>query len=74
VAFTSWALTDAFSMTLWQFVQATSRDSWGLPSQKSRADFWWHWRQTAFRCSTGVGSFLLKVMSPPAPFPPPAST
>ncbi len=60
-------------MILWQLVQATLRDSWVLPCQKTRLPFVWQDRQIAFRLSTGVLSFLAKVIIPPTPFPPPAS-
>src|SRR3990172_23754 len=74
VSLASWALGETASITLWQLVQATSRDSWLLPFQKIRAPLVWQSRQTPFRFSTGVLSFLAKVISPPVPLPPPAST
>src|SRR5512143_571939 len=74
VSLASWWRGETFSMTLWQFVQATSRDSCALPCQKMRAPLVWHDRHTAFRFSTGVRSFFANVISPPLPLPPPAST
>ena len=74
VSLASWWRGETLSMTLWQLVQGTSRDSCALPCQKRRAPLVWHDRHTAFRFSTGVGSFLAKVIMPPLPLPPPAST
>src|SRR5215467_2061060 len=65
---------DTSSMTLWQFVHATSRDSCELPDQKMRLPLVWHCRQIALRLSTGVLSLLANVIRPPLPLPPPAST
>ena len=36
VSLMSWYFGETSSMILWQFVQATSRDSWALPCQKIR--------------------------------------
>src|SRR5215472_2634988 len=74
VSFTGPYFGDAFSITLWQFVHATLRDSCVLPDQKMRLPLVWHVRQIALRLSTGVLSFLAKVINPPLPLPPPAST
>ena len=74
VSLASWWRGETSSMTLWQLVHATSRDSCALPCQKRRAPFVWHDRHISLRFSTGVGSFFAKVIMPPLPLPPPAST
>src|SRR5262249_52117034 len=74
VSLTSWYFGETSSMTLWQFVHATSRDSWALPAQKIRLPLVWHVKQIALRFSMGVVSVLAKVITPPLPLPPPAST
>ena len=53
-------------------MQATSRDSWELPSQKRRAVRSWHWRHTALRTSTVSLPFFVKATG--MGWVPPAST
>src|SRR5689334_15784477 len=68
----SWAVAVVFSMIRWQFVHATSRDSWLLPFQNRCGPLLWHDVHTALRVATGVLSFLANVIIPPTPLPPPA--
>src|SRR5262245_51302893 len=74
VGFTSWARGVMSVITVWQPVQDTSRESCALPFQNKRLPLVWQPRQIWFRRSTGVRSFLAKVIKPPTPLPPPAAT